>query len=71
MRDKDFVELSPREGVYIGIDFGSGDDISVESTAAKQPDGSIKIMSVDIIGRASQFSTEEKRNQYLKRYENS
>lgn len=51
----------------IGVDFGSGQDFSTEvQTTVKE--GKITIISSCIIGRAQDFVTKEKREQYLKRY---
>lgn len=69
MKDNDFVQINGKD-FAIGIDFGSKSDIAVE-TICRFEEGKLKIESSSIIGHSRDFNTEEKRNKYLERYENS
>lgn len=46
------------------IDFGHGKDIATETVFKKEKDKLI-VLSQNVIGRASDFNTEEKRERYL------
>lgn len=69
-KDRDFIQIFPRKDLCVGIDFRTHSDFAVE-TIMEKSNGSVRIISSNIIGRASDFNTKEKRNKYLKRYENS
>lgn len=63
-----FQQFTNGKGLFIGVDFGHGNDFAVETQIQKQPDGSLKILSSNIIGRTKDL-TEEKKEQICKRYE--
>lgn len=64
-----FGQLTNGKGLFIGVDFGFGNDFAVETQIQKQSDGSLKILSSNIIGRAEDYKNEEKREQKCKEYE--
>ena len=47
-----FRQLTNGKGLFIGVDFGFCNDFAVETQIQKQSDGSLKILSSNIIGRA-------------------
>ena len=46
------------------VDFGHGKDVSTKTVLKKRKDGLI-VLSQEVIGLASDFNTEEKREKYL------
>ena len=46
------------------VDFGHGNDVSTKTVLKKRKDGLI-VLSQEVIGLASDFNTEEKREKYL------
>lgn len=46
-----FRQFTNGKGLFIGVDFGRGEDFAVETQIQKQPYGSLKILSSNIIGR--------------------
>lgn len=64
-----FQKFTNGKGLFIGVDFGFGKDLAVETQMQKQPDGSLKILSSNIIGRAEDYKNEEKRERKCKEYE--
>lgn len=64
-----FRQLTNGKGLFIRVDFGFGNDFAVETQIQKQSDGSLKILSSNIIGRAEDYKNEEKREQKCKEYE--
>lgn len=64
-----FRQFTNDKGLFIGVDFGFGKDFAVETQIQKQADGSLKILSSNIIGRAEDYKNEEKREQKCKEYE--
>lgn len=63
-----FRQFTNGKDLYIGVDFGYGKDLAVETVIRKQADGSCKIVSSNIIGRSADF-TKERKEQICKRYE--
>lgn len=63
-----FKQFTNGKGLFIGVDFGRGNDFAVETMMQKQPDGSVKILSSNIIGR-SRNMTEEDKQRKCKEYE--
>lgn len=63
-----FRQFTNGKGLFIGVDFGRGNDLAVETMMQKQPDGSVKILSSNIIGR-SRNMTEEDKQRKCKEYE--
>lgn len=51
-----FNLFSNSEGLIIGVDFGFGNDFTVKTKIQKLSDGSLKILSSNIIGRASEMN---------------
>ena len=39
------------KGLFIGVDWGQGKDIAVESVYRKNPNGTLDIISIDYLGR--------------------
>lgn len=64
-----FRQFTNGKVLFIGVDFGFGNDFAVETQIQKQSDGSLKILSSNIIGRAEDYKNEEKREQKCKEYE--
>lgn len=60
--------FSNNENLFIGVDFGYKDDLAVEIRCEILSDGSIAILSNNIIGRTSEIS-KEKRKEICKYYE--
>lgn len=51
--------------IVIGFDFGQGEDVSVK-TVFRIEDGRLgKILSSEVIGKATDFDTEEKIDKYI------
>lgn len=63
-----FRQFTNGKGLFIGVDFGRGKDFAVETQIQKQPDGSLKILLSNIIGRSADMS-EERKQQICNRYE--
>lgn len=63
-----FRQFTNGKDLFIGVDFGRGNDFAVETMMQKQPDGSVKILSSNIIGR-SRNMTEEDKQRKCKEYE--
>ena len=63
-----FVQFNNGKGLFIGVDFGHGNDFAVETMMQKQSDGSVKILSSNIIGRTKNL-TEERKQQICEGYE--
>lgn len=55
-----FSQFTNGKGLFIGVDFGRGNDFAVETMMQKQPDGSVKILSSNIIGRSRNMTEEDK-----------
>ncbi len=55
-----FKQFSNGKGLFIGVDFGHGEDLAVETQIQKLPDGSIKILSMNVIGRSSDMNIENR-----------
>ena len=51
-----FKQFTNGKGLFIGVDFGFGNDFAVETQIQKLPNGSVKIISSNIIGRTSEMS---------------
>ena len=51
-----FKQFTNGKGLFIGVDFGFGNDFAVETQMQKLPNGSVKIISSNIIGRTSEMS---------------
>ena len=51
-----FKQFTNGKGLFIGVDFGQGNDFAVETQMKKLPNGSIEIISSNIIGRTSEMS---------------
>lgn len=51
-----FKQFTNGKGLFIGVDFGHGNDFAVETQMQKLPNGSIEIISINIIGRTSEMS---------------
>ena len=66
---RSFLVKPDNSNLVIGVDFGYGDDVSVETIIKRNRDGTVKIISQKIIGRASEFN-EERINQYINELEN-
>lgn len=64
-----FRQFTNGKGLFIWVDFGFGNNFAVETQIQKQSDGSLKILSSNIIGRAEDYKNEEKREQKCKEYE--
>lgn len=45
---RQFQQFTNGKGLFIGVDFGQGNDFAVETMMQKQPDGSVKILSSNI-----------------------
>lgn len=67
MTDTHFAQIE-KDNLLIGIDFGCEDDGMAIETITSFQYGVINIVSSNIIGRAKDFRSQEKRDQYLKRY---
>lgn len=63
-----FQQFTNGKGLFIGVDFGHGNDFAVETMMQKQPDGSVKILSSNIIGRTRNMTKEDKQRK-IKEYE--
>lgn len=63
-----FKQFTNGKGLFIGVDFGRGEDLAVETMMQKQSDGSVKILSINVIGRACNM-TEEDKQRKCKEYE--
>lgn len=63
MEDKD-VFIEKHGDIIVSVDFGCKNDMAVETVFRKDKTG-LTILSQNIIGRAEDFNTEEKRNNYL------
>lgn len=63
-----FKQFTNGNGLFIGVDFGHGNDFAVETQIQKQSDGSLRILSCNIIGRSKNL-TEERKQQICKGYE--
>lgn len=66
---RSFLVKPDNSNLVIGVDFGYGDDVSVETIIKRNMDGTVKIISQKIIGRAPEFN-EERINQYINELEN-
>lgn len=64
-----FRQFTNGKGLFIGVDFGHGKDFAVETIIQRQADGGIKILASNIIGRAEDYKSEDKREQKCKEYE--
>lgn len=53
------------DNIVIAVDFGAGDDKSVKTVFKREGDGTSKIVSVEVIGDAKDFDTEEKIDKYI------
>lgn len=53
------------DNIVIAVDFGVGDDKSVKTVFKRESDGTSKIVSVEVIGDAKDFDTEEKIDKYI------
>lgn len=62
-----FKQFTDGKGLFIGVDFGHGNDFAVETQMQKLPNGSVKIISVNIIGRTSEMSEVDKQKFARKR----
>ena len=51
-----FKQFTNGKGLFIGVDFGFGNVFAVETQMQKLPNGSIEIISSNIIGRTSEMS---------------
>lgn len=56
-----FKKFTNGKGLFIGVDFGHGDGFAVETMMQKFPDGSIEIISSNIIGLASEMNEVKKK----------
>ena len=65
---RQFQQFTNGKGLFIGVDFGYGKDFAVETQIQKQADGSVKILSINIIGRTCNMTEEDKRRK-IKEYE--
>ena len=63
MNDKD-VFIEKHGDIIVSVDLGCKNDMAVETVFRKDKMG-LTILSQNIIGRAEDFNTEEKRNNYL------
>lgn len=54
------VIFTNTKGLFIGVDWGQGKDIAVESVYRKNPNGTLDIISIDYLGRSSDITEEEK-----------
>jgi hypothetical protein len=63
MKDKD-VFIEKHGDIIVSVDLGCKNDMAVETVFRKDKMG-LTILSQNIIGRAEDFNTEEKRNNYL------
>lgn len=61
-----FRQFTNGKGLFIGVDFGRGNDFAVETMMQKQSDGSVKMLSINIIGCNM---TEEDKQRKCKEYE--
>ena len=68
MKDKD-VFIEKCGDIIISVDFGHKNDIAIETVFRKDKSG-LTILSQKVIGRADDFNTEEKRNNYLNKNNN-
>lgn len=63
-----FQQFTNGKGLFIGVDLGQGNDFAVETMMQKQTDGSVKILSSNIIGRTANM-TEEDKQRKIEEYE--
>ncbi|MGL5732288.1 MAG: hypothetical protein ACRCX5_14360 [Bacteroidales bacterium] len=54
----------------ICVDFGQGEDLSVQSTSRIKMDGSLEFIESKIIGKAIDYYYKEKRDKYIKELNN-
>lgn len=65
---ENFKQFTNGKDSFICVDFGTGSDFIAETQIKKLSDGSIKIMSINIIGRAPEMN-EVKKQEICERYE--
>ncbi|MEG0464639.1 hypothetical protein [Bacteroides sp.] len=51
----------------VGTDFGFGNDVAVETVMIKDENGNVTIVSCDVIGKAEDFASEDKKDSYFKK----
>ena len=62
--DKDVIIITKGD-LIVNIDFGHGEDITVKTVISRNEKGEMRILCCDRIGRASDFDTEKKRQEYI------
>lgn len=63
---RNFIIPKP-DNILIGIDFGKGDDVAVKIVYKRLNNGLFMVLSREVIGKAKDYDTEEKINQYIKK----
>lgn len=63
---RNFIIPKP-DNVVIGIDFGQGDDVATKVILKKVGKGLTEIVSIEKIGTAKDFDTEEKIDKYIEK----
>lgn len=63
---RNFIIPKP-DNIIIGIDFGQGDDVAVKNVYKRLNNGLFMVLSQEVIGKAKDFDTEEKINQYIEK----
>lgn len=58
-------QIEKPDNIIIAVDFGAGDDKSVKTVFKREGDGASKIVSVEVIGDAKDFDTEEKIDKHI------
>lgn len=66
MNTKTFFQTDNETRIILGVDFGYKNDVAVETTV-KRENGRFIIVSSKIIGKAKDFDTDEKREEFFKK----